>query len=34
MLSLPVQQSKVMVTGLRSVPKFKNSMVEKAVKGL
>jgi hypothetical protein len=33
MLSLLVQQSKVMVTGLCTVPKLKDSMVEKAVKG-
>jgi len=34
MLSLPVQQSKIMVTSLHTVQKFKDNMVEKAVKEL
>jgi hypothetical protein len=31
MLSLPVEQGKVMVTSLHTIQKFKDSMVEKAV---
>jgi len=34
MISLPIEQSKVVVTSLRTIPKFKENMVEKAVKGL